>query len=890
MFFLLGLDFVLGRCFGILVILSGYFNIWCVVAGLDELTSIMKAQGISLSGTRATDPVERAKSKLYADYQKKKERQRELHVLEKQMARHVIPNLFVSRRTDRSPNGFNCCICQKDVSFLSRGEIEIWRHARCKSHYLRDRRYRLDYEDVIYDRDFSLIPVSEISAELRAEIEKTPPVSLGKKNPFVEDEIDSIVGVPSNIPPSTLVGCLFDLLRSGGSQSLLRRLWMQFRTTLPVDSLYAQSTWSKTETFVVLTHTLYPRILRRVKTWAKDCPFSITFKSNLERVLCCLHLCVDGVMKNVVVLWEPQGSDLCGAELECLSRIYAILPSGVGPASLRGCSPTLFNALSEWTAAKNLPQPFPALKFSGELLLSQVRDSSALTGGGVDPLAIVDYLVNRCNKAVYQPWLMGLVIFHRCVIEKSVSFRHLTEIIPELVDRWADIRLFLQSDGHASSGDLGHIIVSSSLCLPRLCCLHIILLCYRANVVSEFDEEIQDGVCRSYTEFCFFYWSLLSKVKRLADLPVIENWSEYVGKPLTTWANVAAVECFRSEPVVVTATRGMSDVALRNFLKDCYGSFVEFIKVLGTSFFARSKLSSSLSCLTGDMLISGDEDYASELFQQLVSCFVTGGFMVAVDGEAACNEYCSFLVDVRRRNRKPVKSIKDCLEFIRSFAFYSCREKLQRVVDLVSVLAASTDLEYPAVEISFSGVQLPSKILQSSIIATQSLVLSPSFASSDLLTKACLEELKVHLPDGKRFLEDTSFRPWDAVYESSRDILHTELKDCFTSYYSGQVSEWRTRVTVVTPPPKNVAGNKRGTSTPRRGSHSRDVSLGLSPIAGSSSSLPPVTTVLPPVASRVSEVLQAKRNEKMRGGAASNVASGSGTSPAKRGRFSGRGK
>ena len=28
------------------------------------------------------------------------------------------------------------------------------------------------------------------------------------------------------------------MLRSGGSQGLLRRLWMQFRTTLPVDSIY----------------------------------------------------------------------------------------------------------------------------------------------------------------------------------------------------------------------------------------------------------------------------------------------------------------------------------------------------------------------------------------------------------------------------------------------------------------------------------------------------------------------------------------------------------------------------------------------------------------------------------------------------------------------------
>ena len=149
----------------------------------------MKERGIFLSGSKSTDPVERAKSKLYADYQKKKERQRELHVLEKRMAHHLIPNLFVSRRRDRNPNGFNCAVCQKDISFLSRGENEIWRHAVCKSHYLRDRRYRYDHEDVIYTQTFDLRPVSEITPELRAEIEQTTTVTLGKKNPFVEDEL-----------------------------------------------------------------------------------------------------------------------------------------------------------------------------------------------------------------------------------------------------------------------------------------------------------------------------------------------------------------------------------------------------------------------------------------------------------------------------------------------------------------------------------------------------------------------------------------------------------------------------------------------------------------------------------------------------------------------------
>ena len=66
--------------------------------------------------------------------------------------------------------------------------------------------------------------------------------------------------------------------------------------------MYAQSTLSKTETFVVLTQTLYPRVLRRVKAWAKDHPFSISLRSDVEKVLCALHFCIDGQLRTVVLL------------------------------------------------------------------------------------------------------------------------------------------------------------------------------------------------------------------------------------------------------------------------------------------------------------------------------------------------------------------------------------------------------------------------------------------------------------------------------------------------------------------------------------------------------------------------------------------------------------
>ena len=159
---------------------------------------------------------EETKRRLYAKYERRKRRQVEHNVLRKKMASHALPQLFLSRRSDRNSNGFNCAVCRRDVSFLSRGEPEIWRYFISKSNFVKDRRFRLDQEDVLYTTRFDGVPVSSISAELRAEIEKTSAVVLGKKNLFLEDEVDALVGVVSNVPSSTLVGGLFELIRSGG--------------------------------------------------------------------------------------------------------------------------------------------------------------------------------------------------------------------------------------------------------------------------------------------------------------------------------------------------------------------------------------------------------------------------------------------------------------------------------------------------------------------------------------------------------------------------------------------------------------------------------------------------------------------------------------------------
>ena len=107
---------------------------------LSQLRSQPKGIDASDPG-RVVDPLEAKTERPLARDEERAEKLSERHVLTKAMSNHPIPRLFVSRMSDKRPNGFNCAICQKDVSFVSRGPRGIWRHFECKSHFRKDRRY-----------------------------------------------------------------------------------------------------------------------------------------------------------------------------------------------------------------------------------------------------------------------------------------------------------------------------------------------------------------------------------------------------------------------------------------------------------------------------------------------------------------------------------------------------------------------------------------------------------------------------------------------------------------------------------------------------------------------------------------------------------------------------
>ena len=208
---------------------------------------------------------------------------------------------------------------------------------------------------MLYTTRFDEVPVSSISPELRSEVEKTPAV-LGKKTPFVEDEVDALAGMVSNVPSSTLVGGLFELLRSGGSHGFLRQLWSQFQASLPVESSCAQATWSKTETLVTIGQTLYPRILHRSRMdegVLLHCEPAV----DQDGLRFYVHCFANDTLREVCVMWELNLPCLCDSEIVGLSWILAIPPVGQSPICLQGFSSNHFNVLTEWCVSQSRPEP-----------------------------------------------------------------------------------------------------------------------------------------------------------------------------------------------------------------------------------------------------------------------------------------------------------------------------------------------------------------------------------------------------------------------------------------------------------------------------------------------------------------------------------------------------
>ena len=198
----------------------------CVFVGLDEFADSV---GSRLSA--------RGKGKKYSSRNVLHRRMLSLHP--------AFPH-FVSGAKNGKGTHFHCRVCKRDVGMRAQGSGEFARHFQSDGHWFKDVTYRVHMGLPVLNR---LMEPMELSESQLAEYRSKAFEDLSEGYPFPEDLLPKHSRVESKVPFMTLVGCVCELLCSGGDFVLLRRLWSHFLLTLPKEKgPQFNLNWSRSET------------------------------------------------------------------------------------------------------------------------------------------------------------------------------------------------------------------------------------------------------------------------------------------------------------------------------------------------------------------------------------------------------------------------------------------------------------------------------------------------------------------------------------------------------------------------------------------------------------------------------------------------------------------
>ena len=160
---------------------------------------------------------------------------------------HPAYKSFVSGAKNGHATYFYCRVCCRDVAMKTQGSGEFKRHFESDRHWFKDVTYRVHMGLPVLNR---LMEPMEMTEAQLAEYRAKPFEDLGEEYPFPEDLVAKHSRVESKVPFMTFVGCLGELLRTGGDFSLLRKLWGHFCLSLGDRKTEFALNWSRSETVV----------------------------------------------------------------------------------------------------------------------------------------------------------------------------------------------------------------------------------------------------------------------------------------------------------------------------------------------------------------------------------------------------------------------------------------------------------------------------------------------------------------------------------------------------------------------------------------------------------------------------------------------------------------
>ena len=154
---------------------------------------------------------------------------------------------FVSGSKNGQSTCFLCTMCKRDVSMVSRGAVKLGRHFGSDRHWERDVTYRVHEGMPIFNQLRQ--PIALTDEELD-QYRSRPFKEKAVGYLFPEDRLPKHSQIRFRVPLLTMVSCLTEVWRGGGSYTMLRRFWDFFCASLAkTDPLY-RVTWIKPESLV----------------------------------------------------------------------------------------------------------------------------------------------------------------------------------------------------------------------------------------------------------------------------------------------------------------------------------------------------------------------------------------------------------------------------------------------------------------------------------------------------------------------------------------------------------------------------------------------------------------------------------------------------------------
>ena len=195
------------------------------------------------------------------------------------------------------------------------------------------------------------------------------------------------------------------------------------------------------------------------------------------------------------------------------------------------------------------------------------------------------------------------------------------------------------------------------------CSCHVVCVVSVADNFTEQNSGRADYGYLAFGELSRFVYSLLQKVKRSNDLPVIEKWEACMLLNHSCFGAIPEEHFLEGTRLLSSLEKVNSSFLQKEFRRDCRRFLEDFVSTILSTVAARSPIGQGLSCFCSEIVIGSDDYSAFYLFGQLLDVLLELGWVRGSEVEPAKAEFHSFVREQRQtetsshRSRAPINSV-----------------------------------------------------------------------------------------------------------------------------------------------------------------------------------------------------------------------------------------